>query len=117
MLHAPEGSSALRAVPPRSSQSTGLLWRPAPSKSSFEFSSRSDRSLQACFVQAECGVRGAGLGSEGHAQAIPRIDRHDGESEIGDFLFGQLAAHALVDVIWHALLRQLRDYFGPREGG
>ncbi len=48
---------------------------------------------------------------------VPRVDGRDDEGQVGDLLLGELAADALVDVVRHALRRDLRERFRPGQAG
>src|SRR5262249_53158760 len=72
---------------------------------------------QAGFVEAIELVGRTGHGLEGDGAAVPGIDEHDREGEIGNLLLGKLAANPVKKFVGNATFGQLRDSFGPGTGG
>jgi hypothetical protein len=59
----------------------------------------------------------ARFGAKGEAEAIPTIDRHDGDGKIGKLFVCKMRFDGCVDGIRHVAFRQLRKRFGPFERG
>src|SRR4051812_14816571 len=67
------------------------------------------RSRELGLVEPELLVEAARHDTERDVDAIPRIDRHDREGEIGNLFLRKLSAHALVELVGHAKRRNLRQ--------
>ena len=73
--------------------------------------------VQAGLIETVGLVGRAGYSLEADIDAVPGIDCHDHEGQVGDFLFGKLAANPLIDLVGNAALRQFRQGFGPGQRG
>src|SRR5690606_38407003 len=54
-------------------------------------------------------------GRESNIRAIPCIDGHYIERQVGQLFFTQLSPHSFVDLIRYTVFRQFRQHFGPGE--
>ncbi len=43
--------------------------------------------------------------AEPDAKAVPRVDRREGQGQIGRFFIGKMRAHLLIDLVWHVIER------------
>src|SRR5260221_682493 len=55
--------------------------------------------------------------SKGNRDSVPGVDGDDGEVEVDQFLFGELGADALVDVVGDVAVGDEGDGLGPFHGG